>query len=58
MKDHLRYSPPVVTTIGEVIELTQGSDTGFSDDGGHAGYKTEGGQWRPNQIEIPQRETE
>jgi hypothetical protein len=56
MNDRLRYASPVVTTIGEVIELTQGGGTGFSDDG--AGYKDEGGSCRPNQIEIPQRETE
>ena len=57
MEDHLRYTSPLVTTIGEVIELTQGSQSGFSDDGGHAGYKEEGGSCRPNQIEIPHRET-
>lgn len=55
MDHHQSYSSPSITTIGEVVELTQGSGSGFSDDS--SGYKTEGGSCRPNQIEIPHRET-
>lgn len=41
---------------GRVIEMTFGSDKGFSDDGGHAGYKKEGGTCHPDaEVYLPPR---
>jgi hypothetical protein len=40
----LTYNTPSVTDIGDAAKITKGDMTGFSDDGGHAGYKEEGGQ--------------
>ena len=50
------YGSPTLTSVGDVGELTQGVDSGFSDDGGHAGYKKEGGARRPESYEaLPPR---
>jgi len=44
------------TVLGDVAEVTGDKGNGFSDDGGHAGYKQEGGGRGPESYEeLPPR---
>lgn len=52
------YLAPTFTTL-DVAETTAGTDKGYSDDGGHVGYKKEGGTCLPDaEVCIPPREVE
>lgn len=52
------YDAPTFTVL-DVEETTAGTDKGYSDDGGHVGYKKEGGTCLPNaEVCIPPRPAE
>lgn len=56
VNDRVSNSPPLITTVGEVIELTQGNGGGFAEQS--AGYRNSNASCQPNQIEIPRRGAE
>jgi hypothetical protein len=57
MHDHTQpHSDEEFTVLGDVADVTGDKGQGFSDDGGHAGYKQEGGARGPASYEeLPPR---